>query len=553
MKSRLKSILVISLGVLSTVPGLAQFSGDKVPFDMPEVKVPVFKTDTFNVKDYGAENDGITLNTKAFAKAIDACSAAGGGVVLIPEGCWLTGPIVLKSNVNLHTTRGTLVKFSRNFDDYPIVQAAYEGIMMMRCASPVSGKNLQNVAITGYGIFEGSGDAWRSVKREKLTPGDWKSLITSGGILSEDKNTWYPSKKYLKGNAYPSGYLGPNATIKDYEAIKDFLRPVMVSFIQCNSVLLDGPTFQNSPSWCIHPLLCENLTLRNVTVRNPQYAQNGDGIDVESCRIGTITNCSFDAGDDGICIKSGKNAEGRKRGKPTEYFVISNNVVFHGHGGFVIGSEMSGGVRNIFVHNCCFVGTDIGLRFKSTRGRGGVVENIYVSGIAMINIPTTAILFDMFYGGASPIPEGGAKVENNSETITKPVVDEGTPRFENFFIKDISCNGADQAILVKGLPEMSIRNISLENISIKSKRGFSCINGDHVKLTHIKLDIENGDAGIIKDSKNVDLSGFSCNHCPGKLLRVSGAESENISISGNNINKNDIEMGREVKSKVNIH
>jgi polygalacturonase len=190
--------------------------------------------------------------------------------------------------------------------------------------------------------------------------------------------------------------------------MKDFFRPNMLVLTNCKKVLLQDVTFQNSPAWCLHTLLCENLTLRNARVRNPWNAQNGDAIDVESCRNVLIEGSTFDAGDDGICVKSGRDEEGRKRGKPTENMVVRNNVVYRAHGGFVIGSEMSGGAKNIFVSNCSFIGTDIGLRFKTTRGRGGVVEKIYIKDIAMRDILGSAILFDMYYGGKSALedPEG---------------------------------------------------------------------------------------------------------------------------------------------------
>ena len=340
-----------------------------------------------------------------------------------------------------------------------------------------------------------------------------------------------------------------------YKAIKDYLRPVMVSLIQCKKVMLDGPTFQNSPSWCIHPLMCEHLTVKNVNVRNPWYAQNGDGIDIESCSIGSVDNCTFDVGDDAICIKSGKDAEGRKRGKPTEYFTITNNVVYHGHGGFVIGSEMSGGVRNLYVSNCTFLGTDIGLRFKSTRGRGGVVENIYISGISMINIPTEAIRFDMYYSGTSPVPEGDEKTPDETEKVQKiPAVDEGTPQFQNFYIKNIWCNGAEQAIFLQGLPEMSIKNIKIENSSFKTEKGFTCIEGDDIVLNNVILDIMDGDAANLENCKNITLKNFSGSSDHGKLLKVTGQESANISISAPNgkISENEIDVSPEVTNKIII-
>lgn len=497
---------------------------------MPEkLKEPTFRADTFSILNYGARNDGITLNTKAIAAAMDACDKAGGGVVVIPEGLWLTGPIVLKSNINLHVKRGALVLFSPDFDQYPMIMSYYEGHQAWRCQSPISAVNAENIAISGEGVFDGSGDSWRMVKKNKLNVAQWEALVSSGGVLNANKNAWYPSEKSKKGNELAGeGKLPPVTDKEGYENIRDFLRPMMVSLIQCKYVMLDGPTFQNSPSWCIHPLMCEHLTVRNIKVRNPWYAQNGDGIDIESCNMGIITNCTFDVGDDALCIKSGRDAEGRKRGLPTQNFIITDCIVYHGHGGFVIGSEMSGGVKNLYVNNCTFLGTDIGLRFKSTRGRGGVVENIYVSNISMINIPTEAIRFDMYYGGTSPVAEGDEKAptRTNTKDIIFPV-DESTPQFKNFYFRNIYCNGAIQAIYIEGLPEMAIANINIEHASFKAVKGISVMQGDQITLKNIQLEVKIGDAIMLSNSSNVRMEAISAK-APGKMVKISGIKSKNI-------------------------
>jgi DNA sulfur modification protein DndE len=550
MKRLIKKIVLISLFGLTSIFGEAQIPGLKLPFEMPVINVPVFRPDTFNIKNYGAVNDGITLNTKAIEATFEACAKAGGGTVLVPSGLWLTGPIKLRSNVNLHLEKGALLLFSRNLDDYPLVEAYYEGLSTMRCQSPISGTELENIAITGGGVINGSGDAWRPVKKDKLTSQQWNRLVKSGGIIGKDKETWYPSEKSRKGSEInSSGYLGPNAKAKDYEAIKDFLRPVMVDLLKCKNILLEGVTFQNSPSWCLHPLMCEHLTLRKVNVVNPWYAQNGDGIDIESCRIGQLDRCTFDAGDDAICIKSGRNEEGRKRNMPTELFVITNCVVYHGHGGFVIGSEMSGGARNLYVSNCTFLGTDVGLRFKTARGRGGVVEKIYVDGISMINIATDAIGFDMYYGGNSPVPDSEeAAGESPKEENSGKTADESTPQFRDFYIKNITCNGAARAIFLRGLPEMSIKNINLENISIKSTTGFTCIEGDKINLKNVKLDVAKGNGGTIVNGTNLDFDGFKCSGNTDKLFKISGKKSANIRLK-NSGDLKDCEMAGDVDSK----
>ena len=255
------------------------------------------------------------------------------------------------------------------------------------------------------------------------------------------------------------------------------MRPVLLYLESCRNVLLQGVTFQNSPNWCLHPLLCENLIVDQVMVRNPAYAQNGDAIDVESCRNVLVVNSSFDAGDDGICLKSGRDEQGRRRGRPTENVVVDGCTVFNGHGGFVVGSEMSGGVRNIWVNDCQFLGTDAGLRFKSCRGRGGVVENIYIRNISMADILGDAVTFDLFYGGKSVIEqlESGERINN----IAAEPVGEGTPVFRNIDIQHVVCRGAHRALWFNGLPEMPISDIRLSDITIQADEPgdfFNCKN-----------------------------------------------------------------------------
>ena len=405
MKRLFQSLFVITLSLVFSQATQAQTK----PV-LPKVKVPVFKKDTISIIKYGAVADGMTLNTKSINAAITACSNKGGGVVLVPSGFWLTGPVEIKNNVNLHLQKNAVLQFTQDFKEYPLVQSNWEGLPQWRNQSPLFANNQQNIAITGFGIVDGGGDAWRMVKRDKLTESQWKNLVESGGLLSSDKKTWYPNDESFKGSQMKNpGLITTDKTIEDVKAIKTFLRPNMLVFTKCKTILLEGVTFQNSPAWNIHPLMCEDLTVRNVYAKNPWYGQNGDGIDVESCKNVVIENSTFDVGDDGICIKSGRDAEGRKRGMPTENLLVKNCTVYHAHGGFVIGSEMSGGARNIIVEDCTFIGTDIGLRFKTTRGRGGIVENIFINNISMKDIPAEAILFDMYYAAQDPVALAGEK------------------------------------------------------------------------------------------------------------------------------------------------
>ncbi|HJX71434.1 MAG TPA: glycoside hydrolase family 28 protein [Bacteroidales bacterium] len=501
---------------------------DGLEFPMEKVKEPVIPEYSVNIIDFGAVPDGQTLNTRAFADAIQEVSNKGGGKVIVPRGIWLTGPIVMKSNINLHTENGALILFSRNFDDYPLIETSFEGLETHRCLSPIYAYDLDNIAITGEGIIDGSGDAWRPVKKSKMTSSQWKQLIQSGGILNEQENTWYPSEKSLKGtNGSIMNVPAGDLTRQDFEAIKDFLRPVMISIVKCRNVLLDGPTFQNSPAWNIHPLMCDNITIRNLSVKNPWYSQNGDGLDLESCKNAIIYNCNFDVGDDAICFKSGKNETGRRRGIPTENVIVKGCVVYHGHGGFVVGSEMSGGVRNVHVSNCTFMGTDVGLRFKSTRGRGGIVENIYISNITMTDIPTEPIHFNLYYGGNSPVPEPDEKIASQDKTVIPPVSEE-TPRFRNIYMKNIVCKGAGRAAILQGLPEMNLSNVSIENAVLEADRGMDFFDADGIQLKNVFVKATKGPVLEITNTKNLYVENFTYEKEGDEKIRIRGSSSANI-------------------------
>ncbi len=504
---------------------------------LPKVKAPVFKKANFNIINYGAIADGITLNTKSINTAIEDCNKKGGGTVVVSKGLWLTGPIVLKSNVNLYLEKNSVLLFTTDFNQYPLVQGNWEGLPSARNQSPISASNAINIAITGYGIIDGAGDAWRSVKKEKLNETQWKKLIAFGGILSEDKKTWYPSEKSFKGSKTEKpGVLLNGKTIKDFDDIKDFLRPNLLVFTRCKKILLEGVTFQNSPAWCLHPLMCEDLTVRNVYAKNPWYAQNGDGIDVESCKNVLIENSTFDVGDDGICIKSGRDEEGRKRGMPTENLVVRNCIVYHAHGGFVIGSEMSGGAKNLYVSDCTFIGTDIGLRFKTTRGRGGVVEKIYVNNVTMKDIAGQAILFDMYYAAQDPVPLAGEKRE--APKVEFKPVDETTPRFRDFHISNIVCNGAEKAIFIRGLPEMHVKDVALENIVVQANKGIDIQEASAIQLKNIKIiSAETNPVVDVLNSDNISFDRLSYKDGSELLFRIGGDRTSGISIRNTDATK----------------
>lgn len=494
-------------------------------YNLPQIQKTAFKPDTFNIAKFGAKADGITLNTNSINNAIDACNKNGGGVVLISGGLWLSGPLKLKSNVNLHLERGAILQFTDDFNQYKLVAGNWEGRPSVRNQSPISGADLENIAITGTGIIDGNGDAWRMVKKDKLTETQWKNKVASEGVLSEDKKTWYPSEQSLKGSKVENaGVLLPGKTVADYADIKDFLRPNLLVLNNCKKVLLEGVTFQNSPAWCLHPLLCEDLTIRNVYAKNPWYAQNGDGVDVESCKNVLLEGSTFDVGDDGICIKSGRDADGRKRGKPTENMIVKNCVVYHAHGGFVIGSEMSGGARNLFVSDCSFIGTDVGLRFKTTRGRGGIVEKIFVKDIAMKDIGGEAILFDMYYMAKDPVPLAGEKSET-PKVVLLPVTEE-TPIFRDFHISNVACNGAAKAIFIRGLPEMKISDIELENLVLTAKKGIDIQEAKNISLKNVRVVVADTNPVVsVQNSNTVSFDHLQYNANADLLFSITGTSS----------------------------
>ncbi len=296
-----------------------------------------------NVRDLGAAGDGTTKDTEAFKKAIDKCKEQGGGTIYVPAGEYLTGPIQLASNMTLYIESGAVLKFSNQLDDFPTVYTRWEGEEMEVYSPLIYAENSENIAVVGFGTIDGQGEIW------------WK--------LHGNKELRYP-------------------------------RPRSICFYKCKNVTIEGIKIVNSPSWTVNPIECENVTIHNVKIQNPYDSPNTDGINPESCKGVRISNCYIDVGDDCVTLKSG--TEDCKVRIPCENITITNCIMAHGHGGVVIGSEMSGGVRNVVISNCIFEGTDRGIRIKTRRGRGGVVEDIRVSNIVMKNV-MCPFAFYMYY------------------------------------------------------------------------------------------------------------------------------------------------------------
>lgn len=424
----------------------------------------------YNILNEGANNKGIKC-TESIQKTIDKVALNGGGTIFFPAGEYLTGALHLKSNITIYLDSGALLKFSDNFDDYlPYVTMRYEGIVMQTFSPLFYAKEAQNITIKGRGIIDGQGKAWwNEVYRIETA----KQLIP----LTKYQKMW---EEQNKGLVYSPYY---QRTID-----KKFFRPSFFQAYNCSNILIEGVTFQNSPFWTINPEFCDNVTITGVTISNP-HSPNTDGINPSSCKNVHISNCHISVGDDCITIKSGRDEDGRKYGKPTENVTITNCTMLSGHGGVVIGSEMSGGIKKITISNCIFDGTDRGIRIKSARGRGGVVEDIRVDNIVMDNIKEEAIIMDLFY---------------DKDNAVEPV-SERTPIFRNIHISNITATNVKKAGTIRGIEEMPIQTISITNSTIEAKEGFTVKTAKDIEFHNVKVSANLGSSFAIEDTQNFIL------------------------------------------------
>jgi polygalacturonase len=430
---------------------------------------------TYNMQELGADNTGKAKCSELINKTIEKASAEGGGTLYFPAGQYLTGPIYMKSNITLHIESGAVIRFSDDFNDYlPFIKVRWEGVFMNSFAPLINAQNAENLTITGRGTLEGQGQKWWDMHRQ-IT-----GEIQKNGKLSAQtglQRQWEAANKDLKVDAYYQ------PTIE-----RHFFRAPFIQFLECENITIEGIKIQNSPFWTINPVGCNNIVVHGVTIRNPANAPNTDGINPSSCSNVRISDCFIHVGDDCITIKSGRDAEARQYGKPCENITITNCVMLSGHGGVVIGSEMSGGVKKVSISNCVFDGTDAGIRVKSMRGRGGVVEEIRVDNIVMNNIQKDAFIFDLFYRPAQDEPAS-----------------ERTPAFRNIHISNVTGTNIKRIGYIAGLKEMPITTISFSNINMEAKEGFSAKTASNIQFHNVDFAVEKGASLTVADCKDIVL------------------------------------------------
>ncbi|MEX0609197.1 MAG: glycoside hydrolase family 28 protein [Balneolaceae bacterium] len=470
------------------------------PFPMPVLERQTFPDNTFDIRDFGAQEiDGNNFkNTEAIHRAIDAAHEAGGGKVVIPEGDWLTGPIHLKSHINLHLNDGATVYFSEDKEDYlPVVQQRHEGVEAYNYSPMIYAYEVKNVAITGKGVLDAQGDHWWEWFEEYGAPP--RATATKVPLSRRD---------FGKG----SGMEG--------------MRPSFVVFWNSEDILVEGITLNDSPMWNIHLIYSERIIVRDISV-NSLRAPNGDGVVIDSSKDVLVEYNHFETGDDAVVLKSGLNEEALEINIPTENVVVRNfeaRKVRTGSGGVVFGSETSGGIRNVYVYNALFDGSDRGIRFKTERGRGNVIENIFIRDIRMKNITYQAINFNTFYTG----PEA-----------TGP-----SPTVRNIHISDVHIDGVPLAIELIGLPEKWLENVTLENIVVaNSEEGARIVRTKNLILKNVEINSEKR-AMIVEDTYELTLENVTLNdNAAGAPLLLTGQHTGAIFTSDFPLNQIEFEDG----------
>ncbi|MGD8175813.1 glycoside hydrolase family 28 protein [Marinimicrobium sp. ARAG 43.8] len=513
---RVQVLLMASL-LATTLPAAAQMgevpqeiAPQDAPFEMPQLQRPSFPDRTFNIRDYGAiemqgeDQEGAILITDAVHRAIDAAHSAGGGRVLIPSGKWLSGSIHLQSNINLHIAEGAEVLFSTDKDDFlPVVPQRHEGVEAYNYAPMIYASHVKNVAITGKGLLNAQGDHWWEWFEEYGPPP--RAIATQVPL----------SRRHFGKGAEQEG-----------------MRPSFIVFWKSEDILVEGIHLLDSPMWNVHLIYSQNIIVRDVDI-NSLRAPNGDGVVVDSSQNVLIEYNHFQTGDDAVVLKSGLNEEALEIDIPTENVIVRHfeaKNVRTGSGGVVFGSETSGGLRNIYVHDAYFDGSDRGIRFKTERGRGNVIENIYVRDVEMKNITYEAINFNSFYTG--PQAMGVA------------------PTARNIQISNVNIDGVPTAISLIGLPEKWVEDITLSNITIKNaEMGARLVRVKNLVMNDVSIESDSL-AMTIDDGYEVHLNNVTLtDNVSGGPLRLEGRYTGAIFLNGG-VTREDVQLGTGVSSGV---
>ena len=444
--------LLLPLQVLYAGSYARYYQGIPLPLEEPDA--PVIPEASVNLADFGGVPDGVTLCTDAFAAAVKALEKMGGGHLVVPAGIWLTGPIVLKDRCDLHLEKNAVILFSPDKTLF---------LKDGKVTPAITASKRKDVSITGEGIIDGNGEWWRAVKRSKVSDVEWKDYHRLGGTDAEGGSLWYPFG--LKN--YPD-------IASDHKA-QEKMRANLVRLTDCERVLVSGVTIQNSPRFHLVPQRCRQVAIVGVTVRCPWNAQNGDGIDLMQSTDVLVADCKIDVGDDGICLKAGSGAAALKDG-PTARVLVRGNTVFRAHGGFVVGSEFSGGLEDVVACDNVFSGTDTGLRFKSAPGRGGRSSRVYISNIYMSDIRDQAIVFETGYVNVA-VGEKGSMARTS----------EFMPDFRDIHISNVVCRDARIGISVSGAPG-TVHDVFLKDCTIFcSERLSELPEWESLKMENVRL------------------------------------------------------------------
>ena len=443
----------------------------------------------FNIADYGANKDGASPATDAFRQAIQAAKAAGGGTIYVPPGRYTSGPIELFSNMTLDIDAGATIAFP--VAPLPFTKTRYLGVDALAPVPLIGGSDVENVTVTGRGtLTTGDYEEWRKAYKgayEEYLKARQEGVPTGGESANANGPHWDRLLKALEAHQPVSE--------ADYREAAAELRPSVLCFTNARNVLVEDVRFKGAPAFVVHLLYSENATVRNVKIE-AYPGPHANGIVVDSSRFVRIADDYIDTGDDGIVIKSGKDADGLRVNRPSEHITITNCTVYHAHGAVVIGSETSGSIRNVVASNITAVDTENGIRIKSRRGRGGVVEDVRFDNWTMENVGVGIVVTSYYIMGG--------EVATQEEPVSRR-----TPVYRNIAVSNVTINGATKVIDIDGLAEMPITALRLTDIIGSGKVGLTARHTDALELHHVQLNADSGPVFAIETATNLELDGVT--------------------------------------------